>query len=59
MIVSLRVVTLLLMLRLFVLDIDTARSWWDWVTVIFDVLLAATIFYDRAPEQSTEEEDIR
>lgn len=49
MIFSLRIVTLLLLLRLFLLDASTASDWWSWMTVGFDVLLAVSIFYDREP----------
>jgi hypothetical protein len=47
---SLRIVTLLLLLRLFLLDASVASDWWSWATVGFDVLLAVSIFYDREPE---------
>lgn len=57
MLASLRVVTLLLLFRLSVMDIETAHDWWGWLVVAFDAVLAFVIFADRPPRPEPAEKD--
>jgi hypothetical protein len=54
---SLRIVTLLLLFRLAVLDIQTAHDGWSWLVVGFDAVLAFVIFADRPPKPEPAEKD--
>ncbi|WP_370944052.1 hypothetical protein AB5J62_33765 [Amycolatopsis sp. cg5] len=58
MLLSLRIVALLLLFRLLVLDLETARDLWGWLTVGFDIVLGLVIWLDREPHRRAEE-DVR
>lgn len=57
MLASLRVVTVLLLLRLFVMDVQAAHDWVGWLTVAFDAVLAFVIYVDRPPTTAPAEKD--
>ncbi|WP_344419655.1 hypothetical protein [Amycolatopsis minnesotensis] len=58
MMLSLRIVALLLLSRLLIMDLDTARDWWGWTTVGLDVLIGLMVYADREPERPAEQ-DVR
>ncbi len=53
---SLRIVALLLLFRLFLLDIGTAHDGWGWIAVVADVVLGLVIWAEREPAPRTEQD---
>ncbi|WP_158264155.1 hypothetical protein [Amycolatopsis sp. CA-126428] len=50
---SLRIVALLLLFRLFLLDLGNAHDGWSWIAVIADVVLGLIIWGEREPAPRT------
>ncbi len=55
--ISLRILAYLLVFRLLVLDLTRAEDTWGWLIVLFDLVLAYTIYIDRAPERAPATKD--
>ncbi|WP_410662055.1 hypothetical protein [Amycolatopsis sp. lyj-84] len=54
---SLRILAYLLVFRLLVLDLTRADDSWGWLLVVFDLVLAYTIYLDRAPDRAPATKD--
>ncbi|MFD6069382.1 hypothetical protein [Amycolatopsis lurida] len=55
--ISLRILAYLLVFRLLVLDLASANDTWGWLVVMFDLVLAYTIYLDREPERAPATKD--